>query len=636
MELDSKIIKIVKKARKRLCGIQFFKSLMFFVTLGFIAFGTCLLAALFVPFYARWNVGIALFFVIVITGIIITVIRYPSTKEAAMRLDARGFKERFTTSMELKGRNDVFSTIQKQDALAKVEGISLKKVFPLRVKKRMLIFFFLSLMYVVSMAFIPAKAIDEAEEQHIIQEEIKEVVSNLEDLKAELVETHDLSPEEIEQLDKYLEEAKEELEECEDLIEIEKVKERFEDKMYAAVGEDPVPQNEREAQAIQNALESMTEGQDFTQKDQEEIAERLDKLAQQNQEQELQETAEQMQQELKENGEISQETIDKAQEQLEQYLNEQQHGGQQQQGGQGQQQNGQNGEQGQQQGGQQQAGQSEQQGGQSGQGQQQGGQNGEQGGGQGSRQSGNQFSVGGEDQQPGGSQGGRQQLTPGQQQQGQDQGQQPGGGQQNGQQQQPGGGDQQQGDGNQKQPGGQQQQPGGGNQQQPGGGQQQQPGAGQQQGEGQQPGGEQGGQGQQPGEGQQGGQGQQPGAGQQPGDGQQGGSSGQNGQGQGTQDKAPTGSKIGNETPFYGQGDGESVMTFDDDLGPNQNLTGKANQNGDSQKYQSDKTKGYKGTKNDYKQVIGEYSKKAYDNMNQSNIPDSMKDLVKNYFSNLN
>jgi len=75
-------------------------------------------------------------------------------------------------------------------------------------------------------------------------------------------------------------------------------------------------------------------------------------------------------------------------------------------------------------------------------------------------------------------------------------------------------------------------------------------------------------------------------------------------------------------------------MTFEGE--PNENLTGQANQNGNSKLSQSQNGYVTAGEKKTYNQVIGDYAKKAYDNMNQSKIPGTMKDMVKNYFSNLN
>ena len=44
----------------------------------------------------------------------------------------------------------------------------------------------------------------------------------------------------------------------------------------------------------------------------------------------------------------------------------------------------------------------------------------------------------------------------------------------------------------------------------------------------------------------------------------------------------------------------------------------------------------WSGNKQTHGEVIGNYTKDAYQNMEHSKIPDSMKDVVKNYFESMN
>ncbi len=635
-ENDLKIEKLIKKTRNRICKVTFYKSLLFVITLGFCVWGLFQLIALFVPFYGAKIFGSAAFLVVLIAGVIITVNKYPTLKQAAIKLDSAGYKERVLTAMELKGKNDVFSNLQKEDAIEATKQISLKKTFPFNIKWKMFLFAFLSFLFVLSTAMIPAKSKDIAEENHILKQEISEAEEELEDLVAEMIDTRELSDEEITKLEEYLDEAKQELKEAENVNEIDKIKERFENKMYTSIGEEAPNNAKQEAMAIENALNEARNG-NLSIKDQEEIADRLDELAEKNQDEEMERLAQEMQQELENDGQLSNDTIAQAQQSLQPYIQSpvgpqfgtQQQGGQQgqqtQQGNQQGQQGGQDGQQGGQQSGGQQGGQNGQQGGQQ-SGGQQGGQDGQQGG----QQSGGQ--QGGQDGQQGGQQSGGQQGQQG----GQD-GQQ--GGQQGGQDGQQGGQDGQQG-GQDGQQGGQDGQQGGQDGQQ--GGQDGQQGGqdGQQGGQQGGQGGQQGGQGGQEGQqgGQQGGQGGQQGGqqgAQQGGQNSQGGQQGSQGGQQGGQGGGwDTGSKIGQESAF--QGGGERVMVSDQNSGPNQFMTGQANSQGSSQLTPSQNAQVWAGENVQYEQVIGDYTRQAYDNMNQSQIPDSMKDMVKEYFSNLN
>ena len=254
MEADKLIEKVVKNARKRLCKIKFYKGLLLFLIIGLSLWGLMQLISLIVPFYSATIIGIILCAVTLVVGIIITVVRYPSMKEAALKLDSKGFKERVTTSMELRGKKDIFSTMQKNDTLEKTAGISMRKIFPMKINKLLFLFLFLSSMFVLTTAMIPAKTKEIAIENHILEEEKKTAEEELEELVAEIKETHDLSVEDIEKLDEMLDEAKEELKESENSTEVDKVKERFENKIYDYIGEEMPNQYKREAEAIQNAL----------------------------------------------------------------------------------------------------------------------------------------------------------------------------------------------------------------------------------------------------------------------------------------------------------------------------------------------------------------------------------------------
>ena len=77
-------------------------------------------------------------------------------------------------------------------------------------------------------------------------------------------------------------------------------------------------------------------------------------------------------------------------------------------------------------------------------------------------------------------------------------------------------------------------------------------------------------------------------------------------------------------------------MIPDGDMGTNENLTGQANSNGNSYLTESNQTATWSGQSVDYNQVIGNYTNQAYTNMESSNIPDSMKDLIRDYFTELN
>ena len=65
-------------------------------------------------------------------------------------------------------------------------------------------------------------------------------------------------------------------------------------------------------------------------------------------------------------------------------------------------------------------------------------------------------------------------------------------------------------------------------------------------------------------------------------------------------------------------------------------LTGDKNQNGDSQSVETENGFNLDGEKVDIDKVINDYTNSALDGANNSNLPESLKDIIKNYFEGLN
>ncbi|MDU5261531.1 MAG: pectinesterase [Clostridium celatum] len=135
--------------------------------------------------------------------------------------------------------------------------------------------------------------------------------------------------------------------------------------------------------------------------------------------------------------------------------------------------------------------------------------------------------------------------------------------------------------------------------------------------------------GQNQGQGQGNGQGQGSGSG----SGQGQGGSGGNGAGSGT--GWNTGSTVGKENDLENS-QREQIYIPGRNEGSDGNLTGNKNNNGNSQEIESQNGLNIGGEKVDYDKVIGDYSNSALEGANNSNLPQSLKDLIKNYFEGLN
>lgn len=144
------------------------------------------------------------------------------------------------------------------------------------------------------------------------------------------------------------------------------------------------------------------------------------------------------------------------------------------------------------------------------------------------------------------------------------------------------------------------------------------------------------GQNQSQGQGQGSGSGQGTGSGNGKGQGGSGGSGG-NGSGSGTGSGTGwnTGSTIGKENDLDNS-PGEQIYIPERNEGNDGNLTGNKNENGNSQEIESQNGLNLGGEKVNYDKVIGDYSNSALEGANNSNLPQSLKDLIKNYFEGLN
>ena len=119
------------------------------------------------------------------------------------------------------------------------------------------------------------------------------------------------------------------------------------------------------------------------------------------------------------------------------------------------------------------------------------------------------------------------------------------------------------------------------------------------------------------------------------GQGQGSSGTGSSGSGSGSGPGWNTGSTVGKENDLENS-TGEQIYIPGRNEGSDENLTGNKNDNGNSQEIESQNGLNIGGEKVDYDKVIGDYSNSALEGANNSNLPQSLKDLIKNYFEGLN
>lgn len=96
-----------------------------------------------------------------------------------------------------------------------------------------------------------------------------------------------------------------------------------------------------------------------------------------------------------------------------------------------------------------------------------------------------------------------------------------------------------------------------------------------------------------------------------------------------------TGSKVGKEntdTPTSG----EEIYIPGREVGNDGNLSGNKNSTGNSQSVETQNGLNLSGEKKNYNEVIDDYSQKELDSLDNSTLPQNMKDIIKDYFDGLN
>ncbi|WP_352417073.1 pectinesterase [Clostridium tertium] len=137
------------------------------------------------------------------------------------------------------------------------------------------------------------------------------------------------------------------------------------------------------------------------------------------------------------------------------------------------------------------------------------------------------------------------------------------------------------------------------------------------------------------GEGEGEGEGQGQGEGEGQGEGNGSGSGSGNGSGNGSGTGWNMGSNEGTENDLENK-EGEQIYIPGREVGNDENLTGNKNQEGNSQTIETENGFNLDGNKINYDKVIGDYTNSALEGANNSNLPESLKDLIKDYFEGLN
>lgn len=146
---------------------------------------------------------------------------------------------------------------------------------------------------------------------------------------------------------------------------------------------------------------------------------------------------------------------------------------------------------------------------------------------------------------------------------------------------------------------------------------------------------EESGEGESSGEGEAAGEGSGEGAGSEGGEGSNG-----SGQGEGTGgSEGGSGANLGSDEGEEGEGEpkkGAEIFIPGREIGSDENLQGNTGSEGESQTIETESGVNLDGQKVEYEKVVGDYTNSALESINSSNMPEGLKNIIKDYFNGIN
>ncbi|MDE5864481.1 MAG: hypothetical protein K2H34_09060, partial [Lachnospiraceae bacterium] len=306
--MDSKIRQFVYRVRARLREEQIIENIIKLAGIGLFIAVILSFISMVVPFYYAVPAAVGIVGLCFVLGIIIGIIKTPTPMDAALKADAKGYKEKISTAFFLRGKDDVFSILQKKDAIEIMDTFRIRKEFPLKLQwKRILILVGLSLVFVVS-SLVDTPAREAADIRKDVDKEAKEDIARLEKVEKKLAENKEISKTEAAEIEEQIENAKRELSDADSAEDLKKAEERMIKKLEMAsektqnktlketMGEAAKEAREaaekKESDLAKEAKEALARAENGNRRDKQEAYKKLKKLAAATSDERLKEAAE--------------------------------------------------------------------------------------------------------------------------------------------------------------------------------------------------------------------------------------------------------------------------------------------------------------------------------------------------------
>lgn len=178
MENKKYLMEQIRKCRRKINIAKLIDSGILYAAAGGVFGIFCELFSLFKPFYHAHLAAGLCFGVGFFMGICHAIYSRADMKQAALRLDSFGLKERILTACENLEAEDEFAVMQRQDARFHYDRLREKIKISLMPDKRHILAFLVSAAVVVGIALIPSSVRDQAKLRHQVQEQAEEEKRN--------------------------------------------------------------------------------------------------------------------------------------------------------------------------------------------------------------------------------------------------------------------------------------------------------------------------------------------------------------------------------------------------------------------------------------------------------------------------
>lgn len=230
-EKDKIFLSILKRIRLRMI-IKIAEDNALKASAGILGLGILLaITARFVPIYNVYGKIIGLLALVLIISLILSLIKIPSLKKAALKADAAGLKERTVTALELLEDNSSFAQLQKEDAYKHLNKFDYKKHLKMTPDTRIVLYNLALVICIIVSAFVPNNMNDIAIEKHKLNTIKSGKIKKVEKVEKELAQNKKLTELEKLNIQQKLGELKKELEGSKDEKEIAKYMEKTDKKL---------------------------------------------------------------------------------------------------------------------------------------------------------------------------------------------------------------------------------------------------------------------------------------------------------------------------------------------------------------------------------------------------------------------